>query len=253
MRYLFFNERCMRVRGKGFNLGAEPPSAISNIISIFYAMHRRVVMHFRSLEGTQEGKVFGCALSGPYVSIVFFELSSCIMSCRCTEKPVRINCKINDPFVTLVPQVLIQESGERRIVGVGVVYQGYNCHYMPGWIDGTVGYHADDGKIFEARCGDNLGREVAGNLMILFTVNGFPTFTMAFNRSISIHQYSNMASRLSGQTFIFGCVFFAFFVSRSLLGIKKQKELKKCLVSLGVIILRYRTWPILSSFWPPAF
>ena len=61
-----------------------------------------------------------------------------------------------------VHQVLIQESGERRIVGVGVVYQGYNCHYMPGWIDGTVGYHADDGKIFEAHCGDNLGREVAG-------------------------------------------------------------------------------------------
>lgn len=70
-------------------------------------------------------------------------------------------------------QVLIQESGERRIVGVGVVYQGYNCHYMPGWIDGTVGYHADDGKIFEARCGDNLGREVAGNLMIRLTVNSF--------------------------------------------------------------------------------
>jgi len=49
---------------------------------------------------------------------------------------------------------------------------------MPGWIDGTVGYHADDGKIFEARCG--LGRDVAGNLMILFTVNGFPNFTMRF-------------------------------------------------------------------------
>jgi len=67
------------------------------------------------------------------------------------------------PFTRENPrlEVLIQESGERRIVGVGVVYQGYNCHYMPGWIDGTVGYHADDGKIFEARCGDNLGREVA--------------------------------------------------------------------------------------------
>lgn len=61
------------------------------------------------------------------------------------------------------------------------MYQGYNCHYMPGWIDGTVGYHADDGKIFEARCGDNLGREVAGNLMIRLTVNSFPTFTMRFN------------------------------------------------------------------------
>ena len=56
-------------------------------------------------------------------------------------------------------QVLIQESGERRIVGVGVVYQGYNCHCMPGWVDGTVGYHADDGKIFEPRHHKS-GREV---------------------------------------------------------------------------------------------
>lgn len=71
----------MRVRVKGFNLGAEPPSAISITISIPYAVHRRVMMHFRSLESTQEGNVFGCALSGLYVSIVFFELSFCIMSC----------------------------------------------------------------------------------------------------------------------------------------------------------------------------
>ena len=98
----------------------------------------------------------------------------------CSLKPARINCQINDPFVTFVLQVLIQESGERRIVGMGVVHQGYNCHYMPGWIDGTVGYHADDGKIFEARCGDNLGREVAGNIMIRLTVNRLPTFTMRF-------------------------------------------------------------------------
>lgn len=77
----FFNERCMRVRGKGFNLGAEPPFAISITISIFYAVHRRVMMHFRSLESFQAGKVFGCALSDPYVSIVFFKLSSCIISC----------------------------------------------------------------------------------------------------------------------------------------------------------------------------
>ena len=37
----------------------------------------------------------------------------------------------------------------------------------------------------------------------------------------SIYQYSNMATRLSGQTFIFGV---AFFVSKSLLGIVRQKN-----------------------------
>ena len=44
------------------------------------------------------------------------------------------------------------------------------------------------------------------------------------NRSCSIYQYSNMAPRLSGQTSIFGVVFF---VSKSLLGIERQKKLEK--------------------------
>ena len=44
------------------------------------------------------------------------------------------------------------------------------------------------------------------------------------NRPRSIYQYSNMAPRLSGQTSIFGVVFFVF---RSLLGIERQKKLEK--------------------------
>ena len=44
------------------------------------------------------------------------------------------------------------------------------------------------------------------------------------NRPHSIYQYSNMAPRLSGQTSIFGVVFF---VSKSLLGIERQKNLEK--------------------------
>ena len=44
------------------------------------------------------------------------------------------------------------------------------------------------------------------------------------NRPRSIYQYSNMAPRLSGQTSIFGVVFF---VSKSLSGIERQKKLEK--------------------------
>ena len=43
------------------------------------------------------------------------------------------------------------------------------------------------------------------------------------NRSHSIYRYSNMAPRLSGQNSIFGGVLF---ISKSLLGIEKQKKLK---------------------------
>ncbi len=31
---------------------------------------------------------------------------------------------------------------------MGVVGKNYGNHAMPGWLDGTVGYHIDDGKIF---------------------------------------------------------------------------------------------------------
>ena len=44
------------------------------------------------------------------------------------------------------------------------------------------------------------------------------------DRPRSIYQYSNMAPRLSGQTSIFGVVFF---VSKSPLGIEGQKNLEK--------------------------
>ena len=66
------------------------------------------------------------------------------------------------------------------------------------------------------------------------------------NRPRSIYQYSNMAPRLSGETSIFGV---AFFVSKSLLGIERQKKLIKFTIFTRkprshVRILIYRTWPI---------
>ena len=56
------------------------------------------------------------------------------------------------------------------------------------------------------------------------------------NRPRSIYQYSNMALRLSGQTSVFGVVFF---VSKSLLGIERQKKLQKFAIlpeSLGAML-----------------
>jgi len=66
------------------------------------------------------------------------------------------------------------------------------------------------------------------------------------NRPRSIYQYSNMALRLSGQNSIFGVVFF---VSKSLLGIERQKKLEKFAILTRkprshARILIYRTWPI---------
>ena len=64
-----------------------------------------------------------------------------------------------------------------------------------------------------------------------------------------MYQYSNMAPRLSGQTSIFGVVFF---VSKSLLGIERQKKLRKFAIFTRkprnhVRTLIYRTWPIYET------
>ena len=66
------------------------------------------------------------------------------------------------------------------------------------------------------------------------------------NRPLSIYQYSNMAPRLSGQTSIFGVVFF---VSKSLWGIERQKKLEKFAIFTRkprsrVRILIYRKRPV---------
>ncbi|CAH3165027.1 unnamed protein product, partial [Porites evermanni] len=47
-------------------------------------------------------------------------------------------------------EVLIQETGEQRLLGVGIVGKDYGNHALPGWSNGTVGYHIDDGRIFDA-------------------------------------------------------------------------------------------------------
>ena len=66
------------------------------------------------------------------------------------------------------------------------------------------------------------------------------------NRPSSIYQYSNMAPRLSGQTSIFGVVFFVF---KSLLVIEGQRKLQKFAILTRkprshARILKNRTWPI---------
>ncbi|RMX45042.1 hypothetical protein pdam_00011498 [Pocillopora damicornis] len=67
------------------------------------------------------------------------------------------------PFTPETPrfEVLIQRTGERRFIALGAVNKDYDLHKMPGWYNGTVGYHVDDGKIFDSRCPE-MGREIKG-------------------------------------------------------------------------------------------
>ncbi|CAH3162449.1 unnamed protein product [Pocillopora meandrina] len=58
-------------------------------------------------------------------------------------------------------EVLIQETGERRIAALGAVHESYDGHEMPSRYSGTVGYHIDEGKIFETGSHEQ-GRDVEG-------------------------------------------------------------------------------------------
>ena len=46
-------------------------------------------------------------------------------------------------------QVTIIESGKTGWLGIGIVHEDYDVDEMPGFEDGSVGYHTDDGKIFQ--------------------------------------------------------------------------------------------------------
>ncbi|KAJ7379866.1 hypothetical protein OS493_012619, partial [Desmophyllum pertusum] len=90
-------------------------------------------------------------------------------------------------------EVAILETGEERLLGVGVVTEEYSTKLMPGWRNTSVGYHIDDGKIFlnaargketkgpaMARRGDRIRctvmfenkREIDGKVPVVFTLNG---------------------------------------------------------------------------------
>ncbi|XP_078372242.1 uncharacterized protein LOC144655919 isoform X2 [Oculina patagonica] len=129
-------------------------------------------------------------------------VEGCLLTCEgaeacptCKDDPTECHgARYLTPFSPEHPhfEVLIQESGEKRFLAVGIVWEDYGCHVMPGWQHGTVGYHVDDGKIFDARNerkgkeikeamafrGDLIGCTVQfdsaaeGKVLVAFTLNG---------------------------------------------------------------------------------
>ena len=55
----------------------------------------------------------------------------------------------------------ILEAGSQILVGIGVVYDGYDTQTMPGMGNGSVGYHTD-GSVFDVdHC--EVGRRTIGS------------------------------------------------------------------------------------------
>ena len=87
-------------------------------------------------------------------------------------------------------QVLIQRTGERRFIALGAVNKDYDLHKMPGWYNGTVGYHVDDGKIFDSRCPE-MGREIEG----MGTLTAGHVFTKMFTDVSSQYNLCEVSPR----------------------------------------------------------
>lgn len=65
-----------------------------------------------------------------------------------SARPINVEILLRFAKLFLL-KVMILEGGERRRLGMGVVFGDYGTELMPGLEKGTVGYHTEDRKIFD--------------------------------------------------------------------------------------------------------
>ena len=70
---------------------------------------------------------------------------------------------VHSNIIYLHFQVAISETGKQILLGIGVVNERYNTSKMPGWKNGSVGFHTD-GTIFDA-ANSKYGRETRGTAL----------------------------------------------------------------------------------------
>ena len=86
-------------------------------------------------------------------------------------------------------EIKILSEGEAGVLGIGLGPSCYNLTRMPGWNIGSIGYHADDGKIYHSPpcgrkfgadchlhdtmgCGVDYSSQEHGHVTVWFTRNG---------------------------------------------------------------------------------
>ena len=96
----------------------------------------------------------------------------------------RANCPIPYSLGIFYFEITVLNSGLHGYIGIGLSHKTNSLNSFPGWNTGTLGYHGDDGKLFNAEgWGKNFGPtfttgDVIGcgvdfvNWKIFFTKNG---------------------------------------------------------------------------------
>ena len=95
-------------------------------------------------------------------------------------------------------KVLIQKIGVDRFLAVGVGMGNHDIHTLPGWLQGSVGYYIDHGKIFDKQS-SYLGREVKGLNSSVHTSNSTHTIHCWRIDSYTIWRKQNYFFRLANE------------------------------------------------------
>ena len=102
------------------------------------------------------------------------------------------NIRMKEPMSPLLNyfELEILDEGRSTAIGIGVCHSDYPLSRMPGWNANSIGYHADDGKLFHqagwgsafgptCKRGDRMGVGIdfetecgVGNVKVWFTKNG---------------------------------------------------------------------------------
>ncbi|KAL9954088.1 hypothetical protein ACROYT_G041582 [Oculina patagonica] len=128
--------------------------------------NRQMVSQILSTTCNSQGSDVGILLRGPEAWKVHegIQIEGLLLTCEHANKKHFHGARYLKPFSPAFPhfEVTILETGDVRWPGIGVVDENYDTSRMPGWEDGSLGYHTDDGKIYH---NDTTGRETKGPSM----------------------------------------------------------------------------------------
>ena len=88
-------------------------------------------------------------------------------------------------------EVRINDQGQNASIGIGLTKMNQQCKNgrMPGWDEGSLGYHADDGGIYhnqegkQETCETYTSQDVVGCMMTRMNIDDMPYIIVYFTKN----------------------------------------------------------------------
>lgn len=157
----------------------------SAVVSYLMENSHRVCCPLDELAAVSAAGVSTCLVAGAGASAL--ELSACkrFVSCNLSDQISKTSVVQADrPLGTHVSyayfEVLVLDGGDQGQIGIGLAPAGYPSDSQPGWLQGSYGYHGDDGNKFwagqEGEDDNGDGQSDEASLRTQYDAFG-PTFT----------------------------------------------------------------------------